>query len=929
MMGKGLYFLILFLLSMSLHAQKSSLSLWGVVFDQQFREPLPGAHVQLLDSLDHPLQRVVTRKDGRYDISGLAQGAFRLKISYIGFQPLFYRVNLRGRQGVVRVSDIFLKEETRSLQETVVTAQVPEIVVTEDTVTYHAGSYAVTEGAMVEELLKKLPGVEIDEYGKITVNGKEVSRILVDGKDFFGSSTKLTLENLPADIIEKIKVYDKQSDQARITGVDDGNEKTVIDLTVKKDRKKGWFGQASAGMGTRGRYSGKVNANRFTEVRKITLLANAGNRSNGGQTESQTTGFNYSLDKEQVEASGNVRLTHRASNQSRETYSESFANERAPYSKNIRSSHSGNWNLNAEQKVEWRPDTLTTFLIKPSFRFGWQQNSSSSESASFREDPFLFPGITDPLGQLELLQDSIGVNHNRNHSWNRGQNWSGNLSLQFNRRLKKAGRNVGATIAGGINRNDNDRNSFSRIDYYQLTAADGGDSIYQKIQFYDQDVLGYNWSVSFSYNEPLTKKVNLQLNYSLSMNRQKNERDAHALTGIVTDAAGQPLFTEQNYADSRPLAVRDTAQCQTTENRYLHQDIRLQVRVHTTKSFFTAGISLQPQYSRTDYSKGMKDYHIRRTVFNFAPTANFRYRFSKQEQLKFTYQGSSRQPDILSLVPDTLDNANPLYIRLGNAALAPSFVHRLNLSYNKYVQEHQRSYALNMNYQLTQNGVAQWVEYNEQTGGQISRPENIDGNWNASVRFNWNTALANPRFRINSNSGVNYSQMLGYVYRERKTQTNKTRSAVFQEQLRGSYRNDWLDCGLSGSVRYHVSRNTMGTNAQNVVQMAYGVDLQVKLPWNMKITTDLKENSRRGYTDAAMNTNEWVWNLQIAQSFLKRKAATVSLQFYDLLNQNSDVSRQLTSMGFRDVKTERISRYFLLSFIYRINRFGGGAKSRK
>lgn len=917
---------IIYIVSLPLFAQKPEISLWGTVYDRQFREPLPGAHVMLLDSLDHTLRSVVTKTDGTYSLAGVPAGNFRIKVTYMGFQPQFFRINLKERQGKVRVADIFMSEESRYLQETVVTAQVPEITVSEDTVTYHAGSYSVTEGAMVEELLKKLPGVEIDEYGKITVNGKEVSQILVDGKDFFGNSTQTTLENLPADIIEKIKVYDKQSDQARITGVDDGNEKTVIDLSVKKDRKKGWFGQASAGAGTRQRYQGKFNINRFTEERKITLLGNAGNRNNGGQTEQQTAGMNYTLSKKTLEASGNVRLSHRSSDQYREIFSESFENERAPFSQRIQNSGNGNWNVNTDQKIEWRPDTLTTLLFKPSFRFSRQTGNSFSESASFSGDPFAFPGISHPLDQLDLLADSLGVNHNLNQSHNTGDTWGGNLTIQFNRRLRKPGRNVGATISGDINKNGSDRDNYSQIDYYQLLAADGGDSVYRKIQFYGQDVFRYNWNASLSYSELLSKKVNLQASYRFNLSRQTNERDAYSLQGEEISASG---FTGENYAGARPFARRDSAQCQSTTNQYIHQDLRLQVRVNASKYFLTAGFSLQPQYSVTDYSKGSQEYHIGRSVFNYAPTANFRYRFSKQEQLKFTYQGSSKQPDILSLIPDTLDNANPLNIRLGNSGLKPSFTHRMNLSYNKYQREHQRSYAVNLNYQVTQNGIAQRVEYNELTGGRITRPENINGNWNASARFNMNTALANPRFRINSNTSMNYSHILGYVYKNKKTQTNKTRSAVLQEQLRGSYRNDWLDCGLSGTVRYNLSRNTMGTNQRNVYQFICGLDLQVKLPWGMKITTDLKENSRRGYSDDAMNTDEWVWNMQIAQSFLKRKAATISLQCYDILNQNSDITRQITSSGLRDVKTERISRYFMLHFIYRINRFGGKASARK
>lgn len=925
-MGRVFFFVMLLFAALTIRAQQAAVRLYGYVYDRQFQEPLPGAHVLLQDSVGQTLQNTVTQTNGSYVLPQVPAGKFRIKVTYMGLQTQFYQMNLTGRQGQVRVADIFMEEQSVQMKETVVTAQIPEITVSEDTVTYHAGSYAVTEGAMVEELLKKLPGVEIDDNGKIVVNGKEVSQILVDGKEFFGKGTKMTLENLPADIIEKIKVYDKQSDEARITGVDDGNEKTVIDLSVKKERKKGWFGQVSAGAGTRGRYSGKMNANRFTEERKLTFLGNAGNRNQGGQTENQTGGFNYVLDKETLEASGNVRVTHRSSDQYREVYSESFENERAPYSQRVQSNLSGNWNVGTDHKLEWRPDTMTTILFRPSFRMDRQTASSFSESASFSDDPFAVEGITRPLEQLDRLEDSLGVNHQLNRSGNEGTSWNGNLSLQFNRRLQKPGRNVGFSVNGGIQASRNDRDHYSQIDYYQLTAADGADSVYRKVQFYDQEVRRYQWGFSLSYNEPLTKRVHLQGTYRLSMSDQSNEREALSLLGPELDELG---FTEQNYTGSRPHARPDTAQCQTTANRYLHQDIRVQVRVNQQKYFLTAGFSLQPQHSVTDYTKGTNEHHISRSVFNYAPTANFRYRFSKQEQLKFTYQGSSRQPDILSLVPDTLDNANPLNIRLGNSGLKPSFTHKLTFSYNKYIRELQRSYALNLNYQVTQNGIAQRVEYNEQTGGRTTRPENINGNWNASAHFNWNTSFPDKRFCINSNTGMNYSRIQGYVYKDKETRANSTRSGQLQEQLRGSFRNDWLDCGLSGTVRYNHSRNTLGTNERDIFQMIYGMDVQVKLPWGMKITTDLKENSRRGYSDASMNTDEWVWNMQIAQSFLKRKAATVSLQVFDILNQSSDVSRQITSSGIRDVRTERINRYVLLNFIYRINRFGGKAVSRK
>ena len=308
-----------------------------------------------------------------------------------------------------------------------------------------------------------------------------------------------------------------------------------------------------------------------------------------------------------------------------------------------------------------------------------------------------------------------------------------------------------------------------------------------------------------------------------------------------------------------------------------------------------------------------------------APTADFRYRFTKQEQIHFTYRGNTGQPDILNLIPDTLENSNPLNIRLGNAALKPSFTHQISMNYNRFVQENQRSYTLSVNYRQTQNGVTQRTEYNDVTGGRVSKPENINGNWNASAHFNFNTALRNPRFRVNSNTRTNYTNAMGYVYDndEQITRTNRTGTLVVQQDMRGTYRNEWLECGLKMGARYNHSRSTARSAGNlDTYQYDYGVDVLFKLPWDMNISSDFSERSRRGYSDAAMNTDEWVWNIQISQSFLKRKAATVSLRFYDLLNQSSNVDRVITASSRRDTRYESVHSYCMLSFIYKINRFG-------
>ena len=897
-------------------------TLQGVVYEKKQAEPLPGAYVQLLDSLGHVVKAGTSQMDGRYFLSDVAAGNYRLRVSFLGFHPQLFQIKLSGRARSMPPMDVFLDEITVKMAETVVTAQVPEITMVDDTVMHHAAAYPVPEGAMVEELLKKIPGLDIDEYGKVTINGKDVSKILVDGKEFFGSDLEVTLKNLPADIVEKIKVYDKKSDNARITGIDDGNEKTVLDLSVKKGMKKGWFGQVSGGVGTHRRYSGKGNANRFTETQKYSVIGNANNTANGGNTQRQQLGFNFFLDRPDLETGGNFRIQHNGMERNTWVSSQSFENKLAAFSNRNQTNRNQAVSLGFDYRMEWRPDTMTTILFRPALNWNRNVSDRQNESASFHEDPYSFEGITDPLKQLDEIADLCGVNHNFYLQRGTGNNLSGNVSLQYNRKLGKKGRNVGGVLEGGWGQNDQGQDAYSLVDYYQLLAQDGGDSLYSKIQYNETQNHNYNWSARFNYSEPLNDHIFLQFTYHFRMRYQNNIRDVRSLFSEQIEELGG---NRDNYMNWREEARPDTGQCQNVENRYYHHDVRLQLRVNQEKYYLTAGVNVQPQTSYTDYTKGEKHFQIGQTVVNMAPTADFRYRFTKQEQIHFTYRGNTGQPDILNLIPDTLENSNPLNIRLGNAALKPSFTHQISMNYNRFVQENQRSYTLSVNYRQTQNGVTQRTEYNDVTGGRVSKPENINGNWNASAHFNFNTALRNPRFRVNSNTRTNYTNAMGYVYDndEQITRTNRTETLVVQQDMRGTYRNEWLECGLKMGARYNHSRSTARSAGNlDTYQYDYGVDVLFKLPWDMNISSDFSERSRRGYSDAAMNTDEWVWNIQISQSFLKRKAATVSLRFYDLLNQSSNVDRVITASSRRDTRYESVHSYCMLSFIYKINRFG-------
>lgn len=903
---------------------KRKMTLRGVIYEQQTGEPLIGATVQLMDGNGKMVKGATTTPDGKYVIAGVeAAKSYSVKVSFMGYETQTLNVKLPDKTGNFKISDIHLREQSQWLAETVITAKAPKVSVVEDTTMYHASAYTVPEGSVVEELLKKLPGVEIED-GKVTLNGKEITQILVDGKEFFGNDTEITLKNLPADIVEKIKAYEKKSDNARITGIDDGNEQAVIDLSLKPDKKKGWFGNVDAGYGTYNRYDGRVNLNRFTGEQRFSLVGNANNTRGNGRNANQSGGFNFNINTDKTESNGNVRINTSQGRSNSWSSSESFENKDAAFSNRRSASNNRSLRVNVDYRLEWRPDTMTHINFRPNFSVSTNSSESSNESASFNGDPYSIEGITDPLAQLESLADLIGVNHNINANRSQGQSFSGSASLLYNRRLAKRGRNVSFNVSGGFGDNSSNSSSYSQIDYYQIMASTGEDSVYHKIQYNDSPNKNYNIGANVSYSEPINDSTFLQFSYNLNYRYQDNNRDVSSLFDPLIGNLGAGL---ENYDNWRGDAQPDIEQCRYVENKYFNHDIRLQVLFNRSKYNLTAGINLQPQTSIVEYAKGKREYNISRTVFNVAPTINYRYRFSRQEQLRFTYRGNTGQPSITDLIPDTLDNSNPLSIRLGNAELKPSFTHNISLEYNKFIQEHQQNYGARLNFRATQNAVSSRSEYDPITGGRVTKPENINGNWNLSGNFNFNTALPDDRFRVDANTTTNYTNSVGFVYQrdEQVTVKNKTGNLRLGENMRGSFRNDWLEIALNGSINYNHSRSssTLASN-MDTYHFGYGGSTQVELPWNFTFSTDVTNNSRRGYSDAAMNNDELIWNMQLSKRFLKGNAAVLSFRWYDILNKRSNVNRSVSAFSRTDTSTEGIYSYCMLHFIYRFNVFGGG-----
>ena len=929
--------------TLSTYAQNKIVTVSGRVIEAGTKEPVELAAVQLLSLPDSAqVAGMTTSTQGYFSLSKQKPGKYLLKVSFIGYVTKIIPVQLTANVPAKKMGNIELATDAVMLQEAVVVAEAPQVTVVEDTLMYNSSAYRTPEGAMLEELVKKLPGAEIDDDGNVKINGKDLKKIMVDGKEFFGGDVKTGLKNLPVDMVDKLKTYDKKSDLARVTGIDDGEEETVLDLTVKKGMNQGWFGNADLGVGTKDRYTGRMMLNRFVDKTQFSIIGSANNvndqgfsgggggprwRSNNGLNATKMLGANFATQTNKLELGGSVRYNFQDADISSINSSERFLQNGNSYSHSNNKNRNKGTNLNADFRMEWKPDTLTNIIFRPNFSYGRTNNASRSESGTFNEDPFnLIVNPNDYLNFDNLSDDplkDIRVNATNSASLSKGKSLSGNATLQVNRKLNNRGRNLTFRGVFGYGDNDNDQYTQSETRYYQLLNHLGGDSILYRNQYITTPTRNYNYTAQVTYSEPIAKATFLQFSYQFQYKYSKSDKTTFDLLDYPDWAIGGALPSgyESHAVDSLS---------KNAEYRYYNHDASVGLRFIRPKYQLNVGMSFQPQNSTLSYKKG--DYMIdtTRTVFNFAPNMDLRFRFSKVSQLRFTYRGRSNQPTMENLLPIT-DNSNPLNIRMGNPGLKPSFAHTMRLFYNTYNAEKQRGIMTHFSFTATQNSISNSTRYNEETGGLITRPENINGNWNAFGMFGFNTALKNKKYTINTFTNVNYQNNVAFLYNQdtKNNDRNTSTGLTLGERVTGSYRNDWFEFSLNGSINYTAERNKLRPeNNQEPYTYSYGASTNITMPWKMTLATNIANQSRRGYRDSSMNRDELIWNAQLAQSLLKG-AATVSFEVYDILRQQSNISRSL-SADMRSVSEYNgINSYCMVHFIYRLNIFGSKAAREK
>lgn len=917
----------------------------GTVVEDDSQEPVPQTTVKLLNMDSVLVKGALTDLDGRFSVKAPSAGKFILQITCVGFKPYTKRLTISADKNVP-LGTIVLKPDAIMLKGATVTGQAAKVTLKADTFVYNAAAFRTPEGSVVEELVKRLPGAEVSDDGKITINGKEVKKILVDGKEFMTGDTKTAMKNLPTNIIDRIKAYDKQSDMARVSGIEDGEEETVLDFGIKAGMNKGVMANADLAAGTKKRYAGRLFGGVMKDDMKVFMMANANNtndmgfpggggggRFGGGRqglNAPKMVGANFNYEKtNKLTIDGSLRWNHNDgdvfSKQSSETFfsgtTSSFGN-----SSNSNFSRSNQWN--GQMRLEWQPDSMTNIMFRPNFSYSSNDGTTMSYNATFDKDPYEVS--SDPLAEVEEIAKKYGIV--KNYSVQDAINYSDSKTLrgmlQYNRRLNNRGRNI--TLQVNANWGEGTSKSMSNNYIYLYTMNDT--TIQNRYNLTPQDNWGY--SLRANYSEPIADRVYLQFGYRYRYSYTHSDRKTFSLTDV--DYMGiEPSYRNFDWYLSKlrnPIDEYIDADL-SRMSKYRNYTHTAEVMLRVVRPSYNLNVGFQIIPQKSDFTQDFKGVHAdtTRTVTNFTPTLDFRWKKSKTGQLRLTYRGNTTQPSMSDLL-DIVDDSNPLRITRGNPGLKPSFTQNLNLFYNDYFTNHQRAVMTFVNFSTTSNAVSNKTTYVESTGGTVTRPENIDGNWNANMGFMFNTALDSAAFyNVNTFTNLSYNHNVGYVSINSLSDSEKSVTKAFGigERLSASYRNQWFEFELNGSLNYTYRRSELQSNNNlDTWQFSYGAMTGVTAPWGTQLTTNINMQSRRGYSDESMNTNELIWNAQLSQSFLKGNALTLSLQFYDLLHQQSTVSSILNATQRSDTEYNAITSYAMLHVIYRINLFGGMSNMR-
>ena len=894
----------------------------GMVTDSTSNKPVENAIVGLVQETGkHDTIYSITNEKGSFVFEFTPGSAFSLNVSGIGYKPGKKYRRIYGTEKAIDMGNIQLVNIATILDEIVI--HVAPVTMKEDTVEYRADAFKVKANGMVEDLLKKLPGIQVDKDGNIKAQGKSVTRVKVNGKDFFSGDPKLATRELPADIVEKIQIIDDYGDQATVSGIKEGDPEKVMNIQVKKDKNKGMFGRVTAGMGDKDRYQASLNGNYFNDRQQLSVISNFNNTSqslftpgggvnkpgqdavnnmgssglangmnNGdmqlpqggsqsdGITTSHSFGTNYRDDwGKKISVYGSYTYSSKG-NEGNKILSQqnifsngTFVNNQDNHFSNRNESHRMFLN------IEYNIDSFNYLKAAPSLNYSSSNNSSNTVFDYYSVNAKTSDGYTN----------TVANNHSPNFS----------TTLLFNHKFRKKGRTFSLNFSGGTSQNVSTLDARNNTTQY---ISPGGNS--SLFLYNSQQNDNNNSGVRLTYTEPLLKAKFLDVALSHNLTYTRNDKSVFT----VDPPTGVQVFT--------PSLSNEY------ENNFFTDRANVSIRSTEKKYNYTVGISVQPVNLRgLSITKDSAYKPVKRV--NVFPVGRFSYNFTRTQSLSINYRGDAQQPSFTQL-QDVMDVSNSQYLTKGNPDLKPSIIHNLTAYYNNFNITTGEVVFTNLSFTTIQNQIVNNTVRIGTSGAQLTTPQNVNGFYNMSGFYNFFKPFQNRKIIVSLNGVLTYNHNVNLV----DSIKNTGRNWVVGQGVSVEFNHkDWLQ--FAAGVNYNIDAVTynnagMGTLVQNNQFSSWILNsrMDIDLPRNWILKYDFEYTINQGLA-GAVGKNPVLINASLEKQIFNGKKGILRLQAFDLLNQGINISRSVNANSIIDSRSNRLSRYFMLTFTYRFQRFNG------
>jgi hypothetical protein len=931
-MRKFYIILLSLLLPVIVLAQKNG-TIKGIAFDTLSKKPVDNATITVLEKKDSSLVTfTMTGPDGKFELKGIPNGEYRLMITHVSYHNNNSPFAITDANKNLDLGNIVMHDAVKTLKEAVVVAEAPPVTLVDDTIQYNAGSFKTPPNSSVEQLLKKLPGIKVEKDGTVKAQGEKVNRVLVDGKEFFGNDPKVATKNLPADAVDKVQVYDRQSDQAQLTGFDDGNSEKTINLKLKKDKKKGVFGKINGGAGDQERYAGKFNVNSFKGARQFSAIGMANNTNTDGFSFMDILNFTGELARMQKGGNGgNVSISMSADEaaalgaggtgnrgintirggglnynniigtrldfQSNYFYNRSnpeiksqtfreniigdrngttqgrnFYNEDA-YSNNINGSH--RFNLNNLYEI----DSFHSIRFNPGFSY---QRSTSLTEKSF--------------STLDGNKNLINSGLSNSNSLNEGYSFKGDLV--FRKKFNRKGRTFSLSLGTTLNESDGEGNNNSIIEFYNAGIPLGSDTLDQHYKT-KGSLRGY--TARAVYTEPLWKRSLLEFSAG----------------GSKTTSTSDKTTWDYNKVNGKYDSFNDLLS-NNYENNYEYGSAGFRIRNQRKKFIYSLGVNLQKALLEGKIISGVKDSVIKQSFTNLLPNARFQYNFSRFRNFSLNYSASTNQPSITQLQP-VPDLTNPLYIREGNPDLKQEYSHNLQANLHLVSPYKNKNLFGFFSLQATSNKIVNYDSIDLQTGIRKSKPVNVNGVYNLNNNLSYSLPV---RFL---NGSVEISNNLGYQKNRQFINglMNDIRTLSLRPDLRFDINpNEKLNISLTAGLSYTKSKYSLASDYNTeFISRNYEASADWQLPAKFFLSSDFSFVQNKQLS-AGFNQEIPIWNASLSRQVLRFNRGEIKLAVNDILNRNTGIYRNSSQSYIEDVRVNTLKRFFLLSFTYSLSKTG-------